>query len=513
MNAILANFAGLSGRQRAIAAGAALSVFLAVFAIARLAAQETMALLYAGLDGAAAGEVLTALDQQGASYEVRGTAIYVAATDRDSLRMTLASAGLPANGAQGYELLDSLSGFGTTSQMFDAAYWRAKEGELARTILASPHIRAARVHISAAPERGFGRNAPVSAAVTITAAAGKITQQHVRALQYLVASSVAALSPEEVAVIDSENGLVSEGDPQASDSGDLEETLRRRAMRLLEAHVGAGQAIVEVSIERVTEAETYSESLVDPESRIAISTDVQERAEKSTDARPGSVTVASNLPTGDATGDGGQSSGESTESRTLTNFEVSQTRREVVRQPGAIRKLSVAVLVSDATKDGTPRTEEEIQSLQALVASAVGFEAQRGDSITVRALPFEPLSTDGMIAESSSLPIDVMQLVQVGVLGAVALVLGLFVVRPILLATPAASAEPPLLPADGPEFDIGSNMSMPTMGFPALDDLGGAESDPDAPIARLKRAIEDRREDATRVLQSWVEDTDQVRRT
>ncbi len=62
------------------------------------------------------------------------TAIYVDAAQRDSLRMVLAGQGLPATGGAGYELLDSLSGFGTTSQMFDAAYWRAKEGELARTI-------------------------------------------------------------------------------------------------------------------------------------------------------------------------------------------------------------------------------------------------------------------------------------------------------------------------------------------------------------------------------------------
>ena len=56
--------------------------------------------------------------------------------------MTLASRGAAREQRpQGYELLDSLSGFGTTSQMFDAAYWRAKEGELARTIVVQPACR------------------------------------------------------------------------------------------------------------------------------------------------------------------------------------------------------------------------------------------------------------------------------------------------------------------------------------------------------------------------------------
>ena len=73
--------------------------------------------------------VIRALDQRGVVYEVVGDTIRVDATQRDSLRMVLAAEGLPATGVAGYELLDGLTGFGTTSQMFDAAYWRAKEGE------------------------------------------------------------------------------------------------------------------------------------------------------------------------------------------------------------------------------------------------------------------------------------------------------------------------------------------------------------------------------------------------
>ena len=80
------------------------------------------------------------------------------AAQRDLLRNELAAGGLPASNGDGYELLDSMSGFGTTAQMFDAAYWRAKEGELARTILANPDVRAARVHISAVSGRTFDRD-------------------------------------------------------------------------------------------------------------------------------------------------------------------------------------------------------------------------------------------------------------------------------------------------------------------------------------------------------------------
>lgn len=138
-------------RRRIVVIGATLAMFMAVLGLARFSSTPGMSLLYAGLDPKAAGEVIASLEQQGVAYAVKGDAIHVPSAQRDSLRMALASEGLPANGGAGYELLDQLSGFSTTSQMFDVAYWRAKEGELARTILANPQIRSARVHIAQAP--------------------------------------------------------------------------------------------------------------------------------------------------------------------------------------------------------------------------------------------------------------------------------------------------------------------------------------------------------------------------
>ena len=155
MQNLLELWANLGNRRRVVVIGATLAMFLAVLGLARMAGNANMALLYSGLQGTAAGQVITALDAQSVKYEVRGDAIYVDSTQRDNLRMILAGQGLPATGGTGYELLDSLSGFGTTSQMFDAAYWRAKEGELARTILAMPEIKSARVHIAQAPTQFF----------------------------------------------------------------------------------------------------------------------------------------------------------------------------------------------------------------------------------------------------------------------------------------------------------------------------------------------------------------------
>ena len=114
MQQLVAVWSRLDVRRRVIAALATLAMFTSVLAISRMATAPQMSLLYSGLESGAAGEVLRALEQQGAAYDIRGGAIYVDSRQRDALRMTLAADGLPANGTAGYEVLDSLSGFGTT---------------------------------------------------------------------------------------------------------------------------------------------------------------------------------------------------------------------------------------------------------------------------------------------------------------------------------------------------------------------------------------------------------------
>lgn len=136
-------------------AGAFLATFLGILAFAWFANRPNMALLYSGLDPSQSGGVIDAISQSGAVYEIRGDSIWVEQPRRDELRMTLAGQGLPSTGSSGYELLDGMSGFGTTSQMFDAAYWRAKEGELSRTILALPNVKTARVHLAVLGGRGY----------------------------------------------------------------------------------------------------------------------------------------------------------------------------------------------------------------------------------------------------------------------------------------------------------------------------------------------------------------------
>ncbi len=546
MQQIINLWNALDARRRIIVILASAAMFAAVLGLARIVAAPSMSLLYSGLESGAAGEVVAALEQRGVTYDVRGGAIMVDATRRDELRMTLAGEGLPANSSKGYELLDNLSGFGTTSQMFNAAYWRAKEGELARTIAAHPAISAARVHIANAGNNPFRRDEQGSASVAVTTGPGGISAQQARAMRFLVASAVTGLSPEDVSVIDGNGELI--GGPEqapANATDDRANALRQNVMRLLEARVGPGNAVVEVSVETVTRSEMLRERVIDPESRTVISTDTEERSNSASD-RGGDVTVASNLPDGEGGDD--TSTSQNSETRERVNYEISETEREVTLAPGAIKRLSVAVLVNGTTETDEagnavflPRTDTELADLRDLVASAVGFDEARGDMLTLKSLEFETVGDAGSQAEASflsSLNLDVMSLIQAAVLAVVALILGLFVLRPVL-AKPNAQELPQLvapneeviaghadqvetdetpaltgeidpvddaadgltLLAEGPDLTSAADISLHDT---LADDLPALSNEAD-PVDRLRGLIQDRRDETVEILRSWLE--------
>lgn len=515
---------GLDPRRRLIAGLSAVAILVAVLGIGRLATTPSMALLYSGLDAPAAGEVVAALEARGVAFEVRDQAIYVDGAQRDQLRMALATEGLPAGGPAGYELLDGLSGFGTTSQMFDAAYWRAKEGELARTITASPNVRAARVHLANPVAQPFGRAPTASASVTVTMARGALDPGQAQAIRYLVSSAVAGLAPEAVAVIDGARGVVLAG---AEDDGlpagapspnERSDALRANVQRLLEARVGAGRAIVEVSVDTAMDSETISERVIDPASRVAISSDVEQSTENSTGAAPG-VTVASNLPDGDVEGGAGGGSRNASNSRERQNYEVSETRRERVVQPGQVRRISVAVMVDgissvgpDGLAEWAPRSPEELETLRSLVQTAVGFDPARGDTVTIETLQFSALADQGSLAERSGsawLEENAMRLAQVGVLGAIVLALIVFVLRPMLSRRPAQ----PLPQLSGP-LDAALDDARAIAG-PAPDDATEILEAPVAPskIDRLREVIASRTDESAQVLRAWIEAPDPRKET
>lgn len=559
----------MDGRRRGLLIGGIAALGIVLLILTRIASQPSYTLLYSGLDAAAAGEVVEAISARGVAHRVEGDSIFVDSSERDALRLALASEGLPANGPQGYELLDSLSGFGTTSQMFDAAYWRAKEGELSRTIIASPAIRAARVHIANPSADPFQPTRDVTASVAIRPAAGGLAPGHAQALRYLVASSVPGLSPDNVTVIDADSGQVMGAQDQmspAADAAGRAEQMRTNIERLLAARVGPGNAVVQVSVELEMARETVLERVIDPDSRVIIATETEELDNTSRDAAGGGVTVASNLPDGEGAGGEG-SSAQTTESRERVTFDMSELQREVEREPGAVRRITVAVLLNGVEEVGAngvaqtvPRADAEVEALTNLVRSAVGYDETRGDVVTIQSMAFDAAAVTELTEAGfvDRFNVDIGRIVQTALLSLVALAIVFGLLRPMLSASrtaPAGSIDlPPPEPSPGlpapmnaiaPGFDpiaaLGDGAfasgAGPSDGTPAVSDetsmlprnigdafdsalpmmMAGAMSEEAAqnlsqmdPVERLRLLIQEREEETVQILRNWMNEDDEA---
>ncbi|MEM8851246.1 MAG: flagellar basal-body MS-ring/collar protein FliF [Pseudomonadota bacterium] len=531
-------------RRLVILGLATIAAFTAVLFLTRLATAPRMELLYANLDPAVAGEVIASLDGRGVVHDVRGGSIYVDGAVRDALRLQLAGEGLPRDDGNGYELLDGLSGFGTTSQMFDAAYWRAREGELTRTILSGTGVKLARVHLATADASPFARDRSATASVTMQMVSGAVDVSFARAVQSLVAGAVRDLSPEDVTIIDSSTGRVVGGealDSEAERRDNRIAEMRAAVENILAARVGPGRYVVELALETTTARETITERVLDPDSRVVISTDTEERSANDRGSASG-VTVASNLPDGEASG--GDQESQSAETRERVNYDFSATQRQIERGPGAIERVTVAVLVDGLRGPETgnddawvPRPEPELDVLRDLVGSAVGFKEARGDVVTVRTMQFGELP-DVQTAPGLSLPWftggQIAQMVTAALLAVVALVAilaGLRAMRaraplpPILPEAPALSVDqdgttPAALEAPSSEPEMEMSNAMPALpsdlpDLPDLSDLGalatggqadGHATEEDDPVERLRQLISDRRDETIEVLRGWVED-------
>ena len=485
----------------------------------RAALAPSYKLLYAGLESGSAGHVIAALDQRGILYQIRNGSIFVDQKQRDELRMTLASIGLPKASTQGYELLDNLSGFSTTSQMFDAAYWRAKEGELARTIAASPLINSARVHIANPSTKFIGQHRKTKASVSIRSTNGGINLQQAKAFKYLVSSAVSGLAVSAVAIIDEDLGLIADSETKNTTplADEQAARIKLKVEHLLAAHLGFGNAIAEVSLETFQNSESIIEKRFDPKSRVAISVNSVETESTSKAADDQSVGVASNLP--DTSGQALNSSHTATtETRETTNYEVSETQRELTKSPHRIARMTVAVLVNRQAIDASSpeQTVDILDDIRELVESTAGFQNNRGDVITVKALDFKPRTAEPKIPNTTRLfipDVDVTALLKVMVLAAIALILGLRIIRPMVLST-LKTADANLIsgPIKGSSQQQDTRNQVEFEGREPLTALinAGAKtrevSGTHDTVHRLRDMIGDKQEETVEILRNWLEE-------
>ncbi len=536
----------LSTAQLVSIAVAFFGVLAVIGASAYWISKPDYVLLADGLDPESASAVVAKLKAAKVSYELDngGRSIRVPSERVNELRLQVASEGFPSSGRIGFELFDKAS-FGTTDAQEHVNYQRALQGELERTISTLSEVASARVHLTMAKDSLYSdQSQPAKASVMLRLKSNRpLSDATVRGIAGLVSNSVESLRPESVAILDTYGRLLSRSEENGAMPGlqsdrqqQLERDLSTRVVALLEPVVGPGHVRVNVSARLKADAEEETEERWDPTTVVRSRQTSVEADTRATSA--GSVAGArSNLPDASpakpAPSPAPLMNGTNRNSET-TNYEVSKLTRHRLSPQGQLARLSVAVIVDDdhsapasgapvakGPVKGTPRTPEEIQRIQKLVAAAVGLDQTRGDQLTVENMAFDapvddtPAAPTGWPAWKQTLT-DAGREYGMSVLRTVAvLVLALFaifgVLRPmsrramVLQREIAALPERPRAGQDVPAMSGGHAAAPPAIAVPAPADSAHRLPGLSRQVARL---AQDEPEALARIVRGWLAEED-----
>jgi len=396
------------GIVRAIAlAGVALGV-LGAFLMLELHGVSTsrMTLLVSDLDPHSFQQAIEELDRRKIPYRMdeSGGQIYVSNAEIDAARATLTKAGLSITGTTGYEIFDRGNDFSTTDFDQQVKLTRALEGELARTIQSVRGITHARVHLVLPHREPFERERREAQASVMLTLAGRqsLSPEAAQSIVDLVAAGVPGLKPQNITVVDSNLHLL----VQAGDADDprlrsmqAEDIRHKTELRLsegveqmLERSLGPGHVHAEASIRMNFDKVNETSERFDPDSPVIRSTQNVTSNNKTTE-RGAPVSLQNNLPNADA---GSQASG-SQEGRQeeTTNYEITKTVRAIVHDQPEVERITLAVMVDGADDIGAdgkhtwkPRDQAELDRIERLVKTSIGFDEKRGDKVEIVSMPF-----------------------------------------------------------------------------------------------------------------------------
>jgi flagellar M-ring protein FliF len=431
-------FQGLPAlRQLGLMVGLAASVALGV-AVVLWSQQPSYTLLYANLSSKDAGQVIDALNKSGIFFKVDEStgAVMVESSKLQTARMQLAKDGLPEGNAMGFEMLQKEQGFGTSQFIETARFQRALEGELSRTIATLRNVDAARVHLAIPKRSVFLRErANPTASVMVDLYSGRtLDDEQIAAIVHLVSSSVPHLVPENVTVVNQRGDLLSSRNSadglaptssQFSYNRKLELTYSERIRQLLEPIIGSGRVRATVNADLDFTVTERTQESFNPDLPALRSEQISEDATSGGNVASGIPGALSNQPPqeavvqqpGAAAGQGGGVAGSeaatgavNSSKRSVRNYELDKTISHTKLATGTIRRLSIAVVVDNKQEVdendelvGKPWTDEELDGFTKLIKEAVGFNAQRGDTINVVNSSFIPLPEAEAIPEPSLL--------------------------------------------------------------------------------------------------------------
>jgi flagellar M-ring protein FliF len=423
----LKGLAGLTiARQIGLMLGLALSVAIGV-AVVLWSQEPTYGRLYSEIGESDVSEILEALNKENIKYKVEtgSGAIMVPMDQVSTVKLKLAAQGLPKSNSLGYELLDKDQGFGASKSVEAVRFQRALEGEIARTIMSIQNVKSARVLLAMPVQSVFVRERKKpSASVIVNLYQGRsLDKGQVESIIHLVASSVPQLDAEQVTVVDQKGQLLNSNDSSVAGNlttkqfeykKNIEEHLMGRIQNILSPLVGGDGMRVQVTADVDFTETDRTQEMFNPDLPALRSEQTSEEQStlSATQGVPGALSnqptpagtapeatpaaPTANAPAGVAAATSSASTPGSASKNATRNYELDKTITHTRLATGALRRLSVAVVVDDrhvpqgdGTVKGQPYSQEDIHRFSDLVKQAVGFDSSRGDQVTVTNVAFK----------------------------------------------------------------------------------------------------------------------------
>ena len=407
-------WSNLTKKQRYLGIGAVVLVLIIVLVASfTFGGKPDMVPLFTNMETKDAGEVAAKLKESKVTYDIQetkqGITIMVPSANVHEARLSLASEGLP-RGNKGFEIFDD-SKLGVTEFQNKVNYLQALQGELTRTIEQIEAVEKARVHIVLPEDSLYKKNEkPATASIMLKLKPNQeLNKKEIKGIVNLASRSVQGLVPENITVVDETGKILNDPDEdddnvtvktmtQLEMTRKVQERMQKDVQTLLDQALGTGKSYVRVNVEldfdqRQTDKQTFT-PVVDESGIIRSEQNINESYNGTSNSPGGPAGTQSNIPGYVATDN--NTNANYSKKETTKNYEINEAKEKTVASPGSIKKVNIAVLVNDDI------TDAQRESIQRSVASAVGINDDRGDSISVEALPFSTEDADRRAAEEQA---------------------------------------------------------------------------------------------------------------
>lgn len=446
-------------KYRKVMLFAAASLMLAGFiSLVLWSSEKPYRAIYAGMAEKDAATIVEMLQKEHIPYRLEGGGTVLVPEDQVyQVRLKLAGEGVTPKAGTGFEIFDQSNEFGLSDFTRKINLQRALQGELARTIEVMPQVAAARVHLVMPKESAFAeRDRKATASVMLQLTGNQqMSKKSVLAIQNLVAASVPEMDISDVTVVDASGTLLSSSEKEAPMSegqtmqeyrAKLEQRIEKRLSGMLEQIVGQGQAVVRVSADINREFIEQNNTRYNPDEQVLRSRKSISEERSSSGGAQGVPGLASNTPGANAVNPDGSVAAptapkdQAKRLEDVNNYEISTTQEHRIIPFGSINKLSVAAIVGGHVKTDdkgeqqfAPRSKEELATLQQLIERAMGYDEDRGDSVTIQSMPLVDISSTGDEAalDAAENRVFYMQVARYLLAALALLLLGWFVLRPL----------------------------------------------------------------------------------